>query len=227
MSIQSQAHEATYESADSYGRFEGCFRDHRDRPFRFKDQIRSIRHACEETDAQGLVVQTGLVAASLPNSTINLDAGAIPDLYAFYESSYDSNIGLKSAEPWYPSSWAQELQLPLETPVLATNPADDVRLYLAAVKEKQSSDIIDKWLPLSTTRDDKDEGLAFPQSSARFQSLLYREFDHECVSTSKDALVLVEEVQNICRPLTPEDRLPPFHKLYVSGRVSRRNIEWS
>lgn len=209
-----------FESADAYGRRVGCFIDHLDRPLRFKDHMKFLEDACEATDSQGLVPQQGLRAASLPNPVVDLnrfEAGGFPEQTFVSNDIYLPSTARDSLETWSPASWVRQLQLPLELPILNSNPADDLRLYLSAVNERQSCNIVDQWLPLSSTCDIKNEGLSFPPSSARFHQLLCREIDKERIIATEDAFILEEKDIDLDASSIADVKLPSFRKLLVSA----------
>jgi hypothetical protein len=60
MSFQDQPDDDAYESADAYGRNEGCFLNHRGPPFSVRDHIGGIQHTFPPEDFQDLISQSGL-----------------------------------------------------------------------------------------------------------------------------------------------------------------------
>jgi hypothetical protein len=87
----------------------------------------------------------------------------------------------------------QQLPSLVEVPLLKSDPMDDLRVYFRDVQGKQSCDLADQWLPLDPAREQRDEGLSFPESTVRFQKLLYRELDQGSTSTSETASMMVED----------------------------------
>lgn len=213
MSFQSKDRDDIYQSAQTYGRNEGCLVDYCGPPFRFQDHLRLIQDTYSPTVSHDLISQSGLEALDLSDYVIDpskFDAGQTLDLCASYDINQNADI---------PSSLTKQVPLPLETPMLKSDPADDLRLYLRDVQRTRSCDMVDQWLPLSPTRDKRDEGLVFPESTSRFRLLLYRELDRESISTSRGASVLVTDVQNMCPPAILDNFSPAMEPI-VSDIVS-------
>lgn len=225
MSFQTSPLDDCCESADAYGRYEGCFLDHRGRPFRFQDHISVIQNTCSPTATQDLTFRSGLEALDLPNPIIDpatFDTSSVSQICSRYDPDQAAETPPKPQGPWFSLLSADQL-LPLEVPILKSDPADDLRLYLHDIQEKRSCNMADQWLPLSPTRDAMDEGLLFPEGTYRLQGLLYREIDRECMSTSRGALALVEEAQSLGR----SDKLnysSPALKPVVCGTVSKWTV---
>lgn len=184
-------------SADVYGRREECFHDFQDKPFRFQDCVEGIQLLSDPVDAQGLILQPGLQTARLPNPSIGPDTFDCEDTNTRaleYCGSPEKCTGEFS--PFFSiTALLEDLQLPLELIELDSNPADDMREYLNTVYARSSCDPFEQWLPLSPTRDDKDEGLLFPPKLGRLRSLLLRELDCESISITQEALALEWEAQ--------------------------------
>lgn len=100
-------------------------------------------------------------------------------------------------------------------PLLKSDPMDDLRVYFRDVQAGQSCDLADQWLPLDPTREQRDEGISFPESTVRFQKLLYREIDQGSISTSGTASMMVEDALTKGAPAN-FDFVSPVKKLAVS-----------
>ena len=187
----------TNETPDGYGRREECFRDFQANPFRFQDCVEGIQLLSDPVDAQGLILQPGLQTARLPNPSIEpdtLDCADTDTRALEYCGSPERCTG--EVSPFFSiTALLKDLQLPLELIELDSNPADDMREYLNTVYARLSCNPFEQWLPLSPTRDGKDEGLLFPPKSGRLRSLLLRELDCESVSITWEALALEREAQ--------------------------------
>jgi hypothetical protein len=186
--------------------------------------LQFLKDGCETTDARGLVPEHGLRDLSLPNPKIDIarfEAGGFPEQILLSDNSHTPRFLPDSLETLSPASRIRQLQLPLELPILNFNAADDFRSYLSAVSERRSCDIINQWLPLSTVYNMNDEGLSFPQRSARFHRLLCREIDREqlVAAAAADVFLLEEDCASLQPSSTAETKMPSFRKLLVSART--------
>lgn len=81
MSFQDQPEDDAYESADAYGRNEGCFLNYRGSPFSVRDHIGRIQHTFSPEDFQDLISRSGLESLDLRGAVIDpghFEAGGIP-----------------------------------------------------------------------------------------------------------------------------------------------------
>lgn len=207
-----------HDTADAYGREEGCFQDYRKGPFCFQNYIADFQDTCEPVDAQGLVTQFGLQPALLPNPSIEVGEIELEgaDDAIMESKEIPASSAIQTPSFWASTSFYKELQLPLEVPDLGSDPKEDLKDYLHAVARRLSSNVFDQWLPLSPTRDSKDEGLSLPPRSDRLHALLERELNTERISVSLEGMALKQEAME-SKWIDNEEGLPGVPKKVVSN----------
>jgi hypothetical protein len=167
------------ETADEYGRYEGCFRDHRAAPFRLSYHLPHLQQTLLPKDADGFVRQECLHRGRITAQPVDFRQDCI---------AYSSNIFLCSLsesvnnlEPlWLPLS-TKRLKLTSDDLDIGSDPSVDYKYHLRGIAAKCSTDLRNQWLPLISVRTDNDEGLEFPPNAARLRLLMQREVDRECV----------------------------------------------
>ncbi|PNY28337.1 Uncharacterized protein TCAP_01736 [Tolypocladium capitatum] len=174
------------EAADEYGRRSKCLQDHRERPFRFSDNVSYIHATVHETESDGLVGQAGLQVCSIPQPTIDLDASVDEREGGLLGYLGSSPCPMTRIPPLLPQwSALKDLLVPLDQLDLGSAPDMDAREYLHEVSSKQSCHIPGTWLPLSPVKAERDEGLTFPPRSGKLHSLLERELEQEGIESSE------------------------------------------
>lgn len=197
-----------HETADEYGRREKCFYNHRRAPFRFKDSVRFIQKTSKSARSDELIHQDGLVDMPLPYSETCLDSEQLdpPPSGRYLISNQDelpSNL-------WHLPFHLKGLHLPKETLDLGFDITQEIRQYTLDIHLKRNCTLASVWLPLCSTDVEKDEGLAFPSSSSRWQSLALRELESEAIDVSEEAKRLAREEELVnslthMRGLTNDD----------------------
>ncbi|POR38060.1 Uncharacterized protein TPAR_01743 [Tolypocladium paradoxum] len=183
----SMAHIQQSETADEYGRRSKCLRDHRKRPFCFRDHVSYIHATVHETGSNGLVEQPGLQVCSIPRPTIDLDA-SVDEREDLLDYWCTSTSFLSRIPPVFPQWRAiKDLLVPLGDLDLGSALGMDAREYFSEVSSKQSCHIPGTWLPLSPVKAERDEGLTFPLKSRKLHSLLQRELEQEGIESSEGA----------------------------------------
>jgi hypothetical protein len=186
------------DAAAVYGRRERCFQDFQKKPFRFRDCARGVQLLSDLVDTHGLIHQSGLPSARLPNPSVDFDTFDFPETEHKGHELCDSPQRCFPAHSPFFSTTAilQDLHLPLELIELSSDPVGDMSEYLNTVHAAYFCNAFDQWLPLSPTREDKNEGLSFPPNSGRLRSMLLRELDRERISATQGALDLEREAQD-------------------------------
>lgn len=187
------------DTAAVYGRREGCFRDFQKKPFRFHDCAKGVRLLSDLVDSHGLIPQSGLQSTRLPNPSIDFDTfDFFPDTERrVHELCGSPQRCTQELSPFFSTTAIlKDLRLPLELIELSSDPVYDMSEYLNTVHAASFCNAFDQWLPLSPTREDKNEGLSFPPNSGRLRSMLLRELDRERVSAAQGALDLEREAQD-------------------------------
>lgn len=189
---------AQAESADEYGRREDCFRNYRDHPFTFQSYLTDLQNTKEVTERNGLVSQPGLKAGVLPNPQI---AEEVLDQDQHHRMNAERL--LRDSPPGYgipaASSHIKKLFVPVEDLDLGSCPKHDLQDYLCPVWAKRYDNPFQQWLPLATTRTDRDESLHFPPVLSRLQSQICREIEIDKPMISDAAAELVRKVD---KPIT-------------------------
>jgi hypothetical protein len=149
-----------------------CFHNHQGAPYRFRDIVRQLRETAEPAKENGLVDQPGLTAAALPRTKIALE----PFLE---DESYDIPI-----DPEFPASsvfrflgQTKSLRLPSESIDTGHDLQKELSQYLQDIQVASSCNILTQWLPLTYVSAEKDEGLGFPSTVSRWQTLALRELE--------------------------------------------------
>jgi hypothetical protein len=203
------------DTADDYGRSEGCFIDHRSPPFCFEDYVAGLQETKEPVDANGLISVSDLQPGILPNPTIRIDdldqtdteESILLELQSDPMSQQRSNY-LRNV-----SDLLHRCYVPLEVVQLDSDPDIDVADYLSIVSDRSNPDLVKQWLPFCPIRHDKGEGLDYPPHSNRFRCLLLRELEIERITVPEAAL-------NICQLIETDLKAEFDVKLPRNGNVS-------
>ncbi|KAF5599399.1 hypothetical protein FPANT_3451 [Fusarium pseudoanthophilum] len=175
-----------------------CFHNHHGAPYRFRDIVRQLRETAEPAKENGLVDQPGLTAAPLPRTKIALE----PFLE---DESYDIPV-----DPKVPASsvfrfldQTKSLRLPSETIDTGHDLQKELSQYLQDIQIASSCNILTQWLPLTYVSAEKDEGLGFPSTISRWQTLALRELegDEPTFTEFDHALFYTQQTPNqACTP---------------------------
>ncbi len=185
------------DTADAYGRREGCFLDSQQQLF--SDCLRGIQETYHNNDEESTLHQPKLRAARLPIPTIKPDGfktseESIDLLNAVIEP--DPEIGTTEFPICSTTSLLRDLQLPLEVIDLGPDPIQDLKEYTNIVNSRLYPNALQQWLPISPTDDERDEGMCFPMETAKLRSLLVRELELERIAPCSGSLALQEEARN-------------------------------
>ncbi|EHK49794.1 hypothetical protein TRIATDRAFT_162407, partial [Trichoderma atroviride IMI 206040] len=186
------------ETPDEYGRREDCFRNSRQHPFTFQSYLTDLQSTKEATERDGLVSQPGLKAGVLPNPQI---AEEVLDQDQHHRLNAE-NL-LRNSPPAYflpsASSHIKELFIPVEDLDLGSCPKHDLQDYICPVLAKRYDNPFEQWLPLASTRTDRDESLGFPPVLNRLWAQICREIETDKPITSDAAAELVRKID---KPIT-------------------------
>ena len=94
-----------------------------------------------------------------------------------------------SSQDFFRTFRLRELNLPLELVELDSDLQADMGSYREEINSRYSCDLSSQWLPMSSVRVDKNEGLSFPASFEKFRSLLLREIELEGIPTPDPAVL--------------------------------------
>lgn len=184
-----------HETACEYGRKQKCFYDHQAAPFRFKDQARLIQSTSGSVQPNGLIQQDGLVATSLPYPEPGFDSEQLDPPSSSRYLMLDQDKQRQNL--WQLPPIFSEIYLPNETFDLGSDLMEDMRQYTIDVRLKRNCSLSGTWLPLCPTDSDKDEGLIFPPTSSRWQSLALRELESEVIDVSEEAKQLAQDEEEL------------------------------
>lgn len=181
------------ETADEYGRQEQCFQDYRGDRFGFHQHTSYFRGTAQRVGPDGLLGQSGLRSSSIPRP--NLTAETM-DL----EYEVAAFLSIPKSPPILPLlgnfSTYKDFLLPVTELDIGCHPEADVKKYSDMLKGNMHCDLNDHWLPLSSIRFEKDEGLSMPAHSRKLQWLLRRELEREQIVLSSEALAFTEAACN-------------------------------
>ncbi|KAF5548993.1 hypothetical protein FNAPI_8142 [Fusarium napiforme] len=193
-----------------------CFHNHQGAPYRFRDIVRQLRESAEPAKENGLVDQPGLTAAPLPRTKIALE----PFLE---DESYDIPI-----DPKVPASsvfrflgQTKSLRLPSESIDTGHNLQKELSQYLQDIRIASSCNILTQWLPLTYVSTEKDEGLVFPSTISRWQTLALRELegDEPTFTESDHASFYTQQAPN--QACTPDQ----IRQIFSLDKHYRSNLE--
>ncbi|KAL6904257.1 hypothetical protein GGI43DRAFT_315231 [Trichoderma evansii] len=181
------------ETADEYGRREGCFRNYRQHPFTFQSYLKDLQSTQEATERDGLVSQPGLKAGVLPNPHIAEDG---LDQHQRHQKNAETLLHDSPLVPSLPAanSHIKEFLIPVNDLDLGSCLESDLRDYLYPVWAKRYGNPFEQWLPLASTRPERDESLDFPPVLNRLWSQIHREIETDRPITSDVAADLARDV---------------------------------
>ncbi|KAI7770717.1 hypothetical protein LZL87_004504 [Fusarium oxysporum] len=149
-----------------------CFYNHQGSPYRFRDIVRQLRETAEPATADGLINQPGLSATPLPRTKITLE----PFLnYESYGIPMDPEVSASSVFQFLGQT--KGFRLPSEIIDTEYDLQKELSQYLQDIQIASSCNILTQWLPLSYVSVEKDEGLRFPSTVSRWQTLALRELE--------------------------------------------------
>ncbi|KAH7167748.1 hypothetical protein DER46DRAFT_682903 [Fusarium sp. MPI-SDFR-AT-0072] len=149
-----------------------CFYNHQGSPYRFRDIVRQLRETAEPATADGLINQPGLSATPLPRTKITLE----PFLnYESYGIPMDPEVSASSVFQFLGQT--KGFRLPSEIIDTEYDLQKELSQYLQDIQIASSCNILTQWLPLSYVSVEKDEGLGFPSTVSRWQTLALRELE--------------------------------------------------
>lgn len=217
-----------------YALNERCFHNHRDKPYRFQDLIHLIQGSTQEIP-DSVIQQSGLVVALIPNPIIEIDP---------YEDDALRDDLLEALgdlpEPLtLPTTWERmrRVRIPSERMDLGCNLSTEFQQYMVGITSKQSCNMLREWLPLSRTDAEKNEGLSFPSSCARWSMLAARELDRENIDIAPEAAKMIhddglrhiEDAPKILEDIFGLRKVIQFPRILVSWAYHSRNLSpsWS
>jgi hypothetical protein len=119
-----------------------------------------------------LVEQAGLAATRLPRPKIIFDS---PTKSEDYQVPVDPFVSASSVFSFLGrTKW---LRFPPESLDLGYDSKGEVEQYLHDIQSTRSCNILTTWLPLAQVNIEKDEGLGFPSTVSRWQTLALREME--------------------------------------------------
>ncbi|KAM0463082.1 hypothetical protein ACHAPV_003208 [Trichoderma viride] len=189
------------ETADEYGRRKDCFRNYREHPFTFQSYLTDLQSTKEVTGRDGLVSQPGLKAGVLPNPQI---AAELLDQDQHHRKNAERLLYDSPPSYFLPAanSHIKELFVPVEDLDLGSCPKHDLQNYLCPVWAKRYDNPFEQWLPLASTRTDRDESLDFPPVLSRLRAQICREIETDKPIISDAAAELVRKVD---KPITASE----------------------
>lgn len=181
------------ETADEYGRREDCFRDYRQYPFIFQSNLLDLQSTKEATETDGLVSQLGLKAGVLPNPHIAED---VLDQHQRHRKNAERLLHDSPPRLSLPvaNSHIKECLIPVDDLDLGSCLESDLQDYLCLVWAKRYGNPFEQWLPLASTRPERDESLDFPPTLNRLWAQIYREFEIDKPEITAVAADLAREV---------------------------------
>lgn len=175
------------EAAISYCIRERCFL-HLVAPFHLHHHVQSLQKTAISAASDRLISEPGLTVAVFPSASIVIPFDVL-DGHTAADTYFQQNIDVAPPpQPYWPCY--RDIKLPLQDLILSSDSALDLDQYREEVETKRSSSLTRHWAPLSTTRNENNEGLFFPPNTSRLHSLLLREINNEIISTPSSAEAL-------------------------------------
>ncbi|EKJ72603.1 hypothetical protein FPSE_07240 [Fusarium pseudograminearum CS3096] len=156
----------------NYGLEHDLLCDHRGAPYRFRDQIRQLQKTAESSQPGGIVEQADLTTAHLPRPKILFEP---PAKHEDYQVPVDPVVSAHSVFSFLGRT--KRLRFPPESLDLGYDTRGEFEQYLDDIQSARSCNIIKTWLPLAQVNNEKDEGLEFPSTVSRWQTLALREME--------------------------------------------------
>lgn len=165
------------ETADEYGRAEGCFQDHSGYPFDFKTCCRLVSSCAAQREVESLIEEARTSNIEVPN--VELSIGDLDDAA---QAQYGALARLPTDEERrrvsYPRySRVRERNLYLEVPLMETTPLSDTSELVEEVNKKRNADWTRQWLPLYSFKANRDESMEFPPYIDRLPTLIDMEIN--------------------------------------------------
>ncbi|KAH6958398.1 hypothetical protein DER45DRAFT_221911 [Fusarium avenaceum] len=182
----------------NYALEQQCFYDHRASPYRLCDQLRQLKATAEPTEADGLIRQPGLIARPLPRPKVPTEPLAN---YEDYDVTTDLDVQSYYIFPFLQRT--KQLRLPPETMDTGYDMKKEMKQYLNDIQLANTCNILTQWLPLSHVSNRSDEGLEFPSTVSRWQSLALRELEAVETASFELGIALMQEdnmLEKTCRP---------------------------
>ncbi|RGP80866.1 hypothetical protein FLONG3_1014 [Fusarium longipes] len=148
------------------------FYDHQGAPYRFQDQIHQLQKTAESTQPGRMVEQAGLVSTNLPRPKISFEPSV---KHEDHKASADPSVSDFSVFSFLKR--IRQLRVPPESLDLGYNTRGEVEEYLHSIQLARSCNIFIEWLPLAQVGIENDEGLEFPSTVSRWQTLALRKME--------------------------------------------------
>ncbi|KAF4444682.1 hypothetical protein FACUT_459 [Fusarium acutatum] len=193
-----------------------CFHNHQGAPYRFRDIVRQIRETAEPAKENGLIDQPGLTAAPLPRTKIALEPFLDNESY---EIPIDPKVPASSVFRFLGQT--KSLRLSSESIDTGYDLQKELSQYLQDIQIASSCNILTQWLPLSHVSTEKDEGLGFPSTISRWQTLALRELegDEPIFTQSDHASFYTQQTPN--QACTPDQ----IRHIFSLDKHYRSNLE--
>lgn len=165
------------ETADEYGRAEGCFQDYQGEPFNFKTCCRLLSTRTEQIEMGRLINEAQKFDIGIPEVELslgNMDDAAKAQYEAMARLSTDEER-LRVAYPRY--SRVRERNLYLELPIIEDTQYSDLDELSKEVNAKRNADWKRQWLPLCSFKANRDEAMEFPPYIDRLPILIDMEIN--------------------------------------------------
>ncbi|KLO98001.1 uncharacterized protein FFB20_11330 [Fusarium fujikuroi] len=175
-----------------------CFHNHHGAPYRFRDIVKQLRETAEPAKANGLIDQPGLTAAPLPLTKITLEPFLDDESY---EIPIDPKVPASSVFRFLGQT--KSPRLPSESIDTGHDLQKELSQYRQDIQIASSCNILTQWLPLSYVSVEKDEGLGFPSTISRWQTLALRELEGDEPSFTEsdhDSLYTQQTPNQACTP---------------------------
>jgi hypothetical protein len=195
----------------NYALEQHCFCDHRAAPYRFRDQLQQLTATAEPTEVDGLVRQPGLTARPLPRPKVPTEPLAN---YEDYDLATEPDVTSYSIFPFLQRT--KQLRLPPETMDPGYDIKKEMTQYLNDIQLAKTCNILTQWLPLSHVSNRSDEGLEFPSTVSRWQSLALRELEAVETAGFEQNLAMIHEDNMLGKTCTPER----VREIFLLGNVS-------
>ncbi|KAG8669046.1 hypothetical protein FPOAC2_08358 [Fusarium poae] len=185
-------------SVIDYGLGHGLLCDHQGAPYRFRDQIRQLQKIAEPNQPSGIVEQAGLTIAHLPRPKILFDP---PIKHEDYQVPVDPSVSTFFVFPFLGRT--KQLRFPSESLDLGYDTRGEIDQYLDDIQSAGSCNILKAWLPLAQVSIEKDEGLEFPSTVSRWQTLAVREMEIDEIPGSAHDVASTYDLEFLTKTYTP------------------------
>ncbi|KAF4952144.1 hypothetical protein FGADI_6940 [Fusarium gaditjirri] len=193
-----------------------CFYNHQGAPYRFRDVVRQLRETAEPAKADGLIDQPGLTATPLPCTKIALEPFLDDESY---EIPTDPEVSASSVFRFLGQT--KGLRLPSDIMDTGDDLQKELSQYLQDIQIASSGNILTQWLPLSYVSAEKDEGLEFPSTVSRWQTLALRELEGDEPTFTEPGHTLFYTQQAPNQACTPDQ----IRQIFSLDKHYRSNLE--